>query len=121
MINDISFKAHIVKGEGKGTGLGTPTLNLDLSEVPSELEDGIYAVYADGMDCVMFYGEKGTVGKGRSCEVHLLERSVISVPRSVLKVEIVGKIREVEKFETEDLLKAQITLDIEKAKNILNK
>jgi FAD synthase len=131
VINNISFTAHIVKGEGKGTELGTPTLNLDLSEVPSELKEGVYAVYADRMNGAMFYGERGTMELGRSCEVHLLERSVISDElaaakqsedgRSTLSVEVVEKIRDVEKFETEDLLKEQIAEDIEKAKNILDK
>ena len=119
MTTGISFSARIVTGEGIGASLGTPTLNLDLSDVPSELDDGVYAVRADGNDAVMHYGERNTLGLGRSCEVHLLERQAVSGKRQEISIDVIGKLREVEKFGGEEELKEQIAKDIGEAKKIL--
>lgn len=47
-----TFTAAVVSGAGRGRRIGTPTLNVDLANVPAGLADGIYACRAtlDGAD-----------------------------------------------------------------------
>ena len=129
---DISFTAEIISGEGIGKTLGSSTLNLDLKNVPDELEEGIYAVRAsldkNSFDAVMHYGERPTLKLGRSCEVHILtEHSAFSLPvrqagiqhSEKIVVNVFGKIRDVRKFADKEELKRQIAEDIEKTKSLL--
>lgn len=136
------FSANIVTGSGRGKRLGSPTINLNLAEVPEELEEGVYACYAfvnherktnneRRYPAVLHYGPRPTFDGSRSCEVHLIEKFPISnsqfpsksqapspKPQTVT-VEVVERLRDVEKFESESALKAQIAEDIAQAKTIL--
>jgi riboflavin kinase / FMN adenylyltransferase len=116
--------------------LGSPTLNLDLSDISKELDDGVYAVRVvvddEKFRGVMHYGERPTLGLGRSCEVHILEKnqqspkpnhqtnpkSQIPNPKSLI-VTVAKKLRDVREFADEEELKRQIAEDIHCAKNIL--
>ena len=119
----IKFTAKSIAGSGRGTSLGCPTVNLDTSDVPEDLEEGIYACHAiiDGhmYHAVMHYGPRPTFNDTRSCEVHLLEDiQSNSFPESVI-VRIYGRIRDVENFESVEDLKERVKEDIKEAYAIL--
>ena len=38
-----SFIVHPIRGAGRGKGLGYPTINVRLEDVPDEIEEGVYA------------------------------------------------------------------------------
>jgi FAD synthase len=127
----MQFTSSVISGSGRGKALGVPTFNLDLGMVPKELEEGVYACYATAdngqktMDkrryaATMHYGPRPTFGDTVSCEIHILE--VLGDRFEVLDnmtVEVVAKLRDIQKFETAVELKKQMAQDGEMAAQIL--
>lgn len=125
MTQHLSFTAQMIQGEGKGKELGSPTINLNLDEVPEKLEEGVYAVWATVDEkkyaATMHYGPRPTLGFKRSCEVHLLQVSDVRCQVSDnVHVEVVERMRDVQDFGDEEGLKSQIKEDIEHTKTILH-
>lgn len=102
--------------------MGTPTLNLNLLDVPSDLKEGIYAcmVIIDDAtyEAAMHYGPRPVHKDTRSCEVHLLDETISDTP-GMITVDIVECLRPVLDFPSEAALIAQIGDDIAKARGIL--
>ena len=115
----MTFTAAVIAGQGRGRGLGSPTLNLDLADIPEALEEGVFAVRASDVNGVMHYGPRPTLGFERSCEVHLLGNGELRMENGKLTVEIVEQLRDVQKFENEEVLKKQIAQDIANAQKSL--
>ena len=119
------FTAHIVKGSGKGSAQGFPTVNLDLTDIPPDIGEGIYAgrVAVEGkiFPAAIHYGARPVHGLPKSFEAHLLEVSGISYQvLGTVTVELVERLREVKNFESEEELKEQIGRDIDRTKEVLN-
>jgi|SRR3989338_7220939 len=118
----IIFTAQTISGLGRGKSEMVPTVNLKLNDVPSELEEGIYACRAGTgtqmLPAAMHYGPRPAINAGRSCEVHVIDHEMTQTPLS-LTVEIIARLRDVEDFPTIAALKAQIEADIAVARNIL--
>ena len=115
----LSFSANIISGAGRGKGLGTPTLNLDLAHVPAELEEGIYACVANGQPAVMHYGPRLVFKDSTTCEVHLLDTTP-PPDLAELSVQVLERIRDVRDFPTPDALREEITRDIARTRAILS-
>jgi riboflavin kinase / FMN adenylyltransferase len=126
----ISFTAQVIRGSGKGSAMGIPTLNLDLDDVPEELQEGIYAarvtVNGERVSAAMHYGPRPVHGLSRSCEVHLCGAAFRAsrtgqraAPPTSITVEIIDRLRDVKDFDSEEELKEQIAKDIERCKSIL--
>lgn len=117
------FSAEVLRGAGRGKRLGTPTLNLALSQVPTGMDDGVYACTAriDGLllPAVLHYGPRPSFGDTRSCEVHLLD-SVLPQPPPRITVTIVGRLRDIKAFASPAALQGQIARDIEQARALLH-
>ena len=98
-------------------------MNLDTTQVSSELEEGVYAVHAEinGVShaAVMHYGPRPVFGDSLSCEVHLLDSVVEDAPETIT-ITPVGRLRDVQHFASPDDLKMQIALDIAQAKKLLH-
>ena len=119
----VVFTASAIKGAGRGKEMGIPTINVDLSAVPEELEDGIYACYVE-LDGVryhgaMHYGPRPVFDDSRACEVHLLDTTVEVVPSQV-SLEVVEYLREIRDFPTTEALVTQIEQDIQQCRTILD-
>jgi riboflavin kinase/FMN adenylyltransferase len=124
--NSYSLEGKVVKGKQLGRTIGYPTANIEVENsfklIP---QDGVYAVWVwynkarfGGM---LNIGNNPTVaGKGRSIEVNIFdfEKEIYS---EMLKIEFVSKLRNEEKFNGLDALKAQLHLDKQNALAILNK
>lgn len=125
MLKHPPFNAHVVQGSGKGSAQGFPTLNLDLTDIPADIDEGIYAgrVIVEGKEfaAAIHYGPRLVHGLGTSFEAHLLEVFGISYQvLGMVTVELVERLRDVRNFESQQELKKQIERDIDKTKEILS-
>jgi len=113
----LSFTAKVITGEGRGKSLGTPTVNLDKTDV--DLTHGIYTAKV-GLDnkvysALLHFGFKETFNDKLSLELYLHNFSGV-LHDQVVKVEVLEKIREVKKFHSQEELIAQMEED----KKVLN-
>ncbi|MEK7146492.1 MAG: riboflavin kinase, partial [Patescibacteria group bacterium] len=113
-----------VPGDGRGKGLGFPTLNLSVEE-KERPEEGIYAVKVsfDGRDFkgAMHVGPRPTFeGTSATVEIHVLDFNEEVAEGTLVEFEVVKKLREVLKFDSVEELVKQIQLDVEQAKDIMS-
>lgn len=117
------FRARVISGSGRGRKLGVPTLNLDLSALPPDLQEGIYAcfvnVYGKKFGGALHFGPRPVFQDSRSCEVHLLDETLNDPPPEVT-IEIVQYLREIRDFPSAAALKVQMQEDIDQTRAILN-
>jgi riboflavin kinase/FMN adenylyltransferase len=114
-----SIDGEVVRGDGRGRELGCPTANLASANdlVPA---DGVYATIAsldDGVchRAVTSVGVRPTIGDDtRTIETHLLDGTYDLYGRR-LRVAFVKWLRDQERFEGLDALRAQMALDCEAA------
>lgn len=118
----ITFTASAITGAGRGKKMGVPTINVDLSAVPLELQDGIYAcsvqLFGKNYMGAMHYGPRPVFDNSRACEVHLIDTSVDIQPSSV-EITVVQYLREIRDFPSAEDLVAQIEKDIEQCRSAL--
>ena len=121
MLLPLSFSARVITGDGRGRTLGVPTLNLDLRDVPEELEIGVFACRAviggATFPATMHHGPRPTFGAIASCEVHLIDVSLPSPPEHV-EVEVVEFLRGIATYPSAEALQVQMAEDIRRAKEI---
>ena len=122
-----SFKGTVVRGDGRGRKLGFPTANLSVDSedklIPAK---GIYAA-----ECVVEYEKHyGLLSLGSRPTFHDDGRIVPEfyifdfdrdIYEEVMKVEMVEKIRDEEKFNSVDDLIIQMKKDEEVGRKILSK
>ena len=113
----------MISGSGRGKTLRVPTLNLDLQDVPKDLQDGVFVCRAiiDGTSypATAHHGPRPTFNDSPSFEVHLIDASLPSPPKRV-EVEIVEFLRGISKFPSAEALTTQMLEDIQKARDILS-
>lgn len=116
------FRARTVTGSGRGRNYATPTLNLALADVPTNIAEGIYACRADvgegPEDAVLHYGPRPVFADSVSCEVHILDRTLTTMPAHV-EVELLAYLREVRDFPSPEAMYEQIASDVRIARGIL--
>jgi riboflavin kinase/FMN adenylyltransferase len=117
-----SFTARVITGAGRGKQMGVPTLNLALTDVPADFDQGIYACYAiiqgQKLRGAMHYGPRPVFQDDTACEIHLLDLSLARTPETVT-VHVVEHLRDVADFPSPEALKRQIDEDIRRCKDIL--
>jgi riboflavin kinase/FMN adenylyltransferase len=109
-------------GAARGRQLGFPTANIRPDAKRALPADGVYAavVSLDGVEhrAVVNLGSRPTFKEGeRLLEVHLLDVDADLYGRQ-LDVDFVGRLRDVQKFESIDALRAQIARDADAARTI---
>ena len=109
------IRRKVVKGDGRGSGIGFPTANLKDTENLC-LKEGVYAVLVDDrLPAVANLGYRPTFdGKKKVLEVHIPGFSGDLKGKSI-KVDFVEFLREERKFSGVEELKAQIEKDIQSA------
>jgi riboflavin kinase / FMN adenylyltransferase len=107
-----SISGKVVHGAGRGRQLGFPTANIHMRHERPALT-GVYAVKLDGLNSVANLGVRPTITgiPKLLLEVHVLDFNADLYGKHV-HVEFLHKIREEQKFESLDALKAQIAADI---------
>lgn len=117
------LRGRVVRGAGRGTGLGFPTANL--SEVSVLVpKEGVYA----GRTCVdgqwyrvaLNIGPNPTFGEShRKMEAHLLDTRLTLVD-SDLEIELCEFLRDVRKFGSVEELREQIDHDLAKTRRVVS-
>jgi riboflavin kinase/FMN adenylyltransferase len=119
-----SFEGVVVHGDERGRTIGFPTANIQLSHrdklIPRE---GIYAVLAqlDGhmYKGMMNIGNRPTFnGQNQRIEVHLFSFNE-QIYGQNLRVFLIDRIRDEQKFTSSNELVAQLNLDMKKSLEIL--
>ncbi len=115
-----SMSGRVAAGDQRGRKWGFPTANIYLHRVLTPIQ-GVYAVRVHGLaqealPGVANIGVRPTVDGTRTLlEVHLLNFEQNIYGKHV-KVEFCEKLRDEQRFENVDLLRAQIAQDVSKAK-----
>ena len=119
------FSGEVVRGNGIGKTIGTPTANIKLNSNEKIIPlDGVYAVICQIKDTIykgiMNIGFKPTVDEGqkRTVEIHLFDYEK-DIYGQDLRTKVIERIRDEVKFNSLKELKSQILKDNEKAKIIL--
>jgi riboflavin kinase/FMN adenylyltransferase len=118
-----SISGVVVPGDQRGRTLGFPTANINIIPEQASPPDGVYATIAYINDkpfpSVTNIGMRPTFGsKQRLIETHIMDRVVLLLGQ-MLKIDFVDKLRNEERFDNAEQLKAQISEDIERAKKVL--
>jgi riboflavin kinase / FMN adenylyltransferase len=115
-----SIAGRVVHGAARGRQLGFPTANIHMRHERPALT-GVYAVKLDGLNSVANLGVRPTIAGVPKLllEVHVLDFNGDLYGQHV-HVEFLHKIREEQKFENLDALKAQIAQDITVARKYFN-
>jgi riboflavin kinase/FMN adenylyltransferase len=111
------ISGRVVRGAGLGRELGFPTANIPLRRPPPVA--GIFVVRVDGLgDAVASVGLRPTVNPVPSplLEVHLLDHSGDLYGRH-MRVRFLRKLRDEEKYEGLEALKAAISSDVRRARD----
>lgn len=117
---------QVIKGKGLGKKLEFPTANIHVNKdyklIP---KDGVYVIKSM-IDNVMTYGmmnigNNPTVdGKYQSIEAHFFDFDT-DIYGKTLKIEILQRLRDENKFDSLDSLKAQLEIDKTQAKTFFEK
>lgn len=119
-----SLRGTVIRGEGRGRGLGFPTANLRVGTREKLLPpSGVYAVRAvlrrGSYPAAMHLGPRPTFeGAAPSVEVHLLDFRG-DIYGEVVRVDLVDRLRDVTPFESVHALVAQLHRDVERSREIL--
>jgi riboflavin kinase/FMN adenylyltransferase len=114
-----SLAGEVVHGDHRGRTIGFPTANLAVPPERLLPANGVYAVRADGLPGVMNVGTRPTVdGSQHRVEVHLLDWQGDLYGRT-LRVDLVERLRDEQRFPSLDALVAQIGLDAQAARRAL--
>ncbi len=123
----MKFQSQKIKGKGRGKFLGFPTINLEIPKA-FQLKDGIYVVTVlidkKNFKGALHFGPVPTFNeKQPSLEVFLIDTRDENIPDlkdQIITINIVKRLREIKKFNSEKDLVLQIQKDVIKAKKTLN-
>ena len=118
-----SLGGPVVPGDERGRKLGFPTANLATHEGQALPADGVYATrtFVDGRAhrSLMNIGLRPTFGGGeRTVEVFILDFAGDLYARH-LRVEVVEWLRGERKFDSPEELKAELSRNVERAREVL--
>lgn len=115
---DYSFAGTVVKGRGLGKKIGFPTANIVLQNPEKILPSpGVYAGWTSGegstKESIITIGPRPTFGlKEEAVEVHI-PGFTGDLYGKTLRIGFVRRIRDIEKFNSQESLQQQIKYDIE--------
>ncbi len=113
---------RVERGDQRGRTLGFPTANLE--EIPVAIPaEGVYFGWAhssglESKEAVVNIGTRPTVGRPSAVEVHLLDYEG-DLYGQELSVELLGRLRPVQRFADVQQLKLQIGKDIDRARELM--
>lgn len=118
-----SLWGKVIRGAGRGAGLGFPTANIEIDQKRLLPADGIYATlaYPGGARkvAVTNIGKNPTFGAHtRTVETYIMDYSG-NLYGQELKIEFIDRLRGEKKFAGVDELKKQMTADVKQGREIL--
>ena len=112
------LSGKVIRGSGRGIGLGFPTANLKMADNKLIPAQGVYFGLVDGKKCVVNIGSRPTFGGGNAqVEVHILNFSG-NLRGKTIKVDLLKRFRDEKQFSDVEELKRQIKKDIVRAREI---
>ena len=115
------LEGEVVQGQGLGQKELVPTLNLSVKGYQLPLE-GVYAtrtkIMGKWLPSVSFLGHRVSTDGSFAVETHILDKDVGTV-KGTIALAFVDFMRPNQKFESLEALKAQIEIDIERARELL--
>jgi riboflavin kinase/FMN adenylyltransferase len=120
-----NLQGKVARGEHRGTGVGFPTVNLDVDARMALPPDGVYATlaYIDGQEyqAATNIGTRPTFGDAnqRTIESFILNYNQDIYGKEV-KIEVIQRLREERHFDSVEELKKQIAEDVRLGSAILN-
>ena len=120
-----SLRGKVARGEHRGTGLGFPTVNLNVNAKMALPPDGVYATRANigvqEYQAVTNIGKRPTFGDNNELTI---ESFILNYNYDVygkeVKIEIIQRLREEKAFANVEELKKQIAEDVKRGTAILN-
>ncbi|ANV98633.1 hypothetical protein BBW65_07405 [Helicobacter enhydrae] len=113
---------EVISGQGRGALEFVPTLNLKCEKYVLP-QSGVYATWSEWggvkYPSVSFLGHRISTDGEYAVETHVLDRVLSCQPKDI-KIFLVQKIRENQRFENLSMLKARILEDIKEAGEILS-
>lgn len=114
------IQGRLIEGQGLGRKLGFPSLNIEYNGDLEGVFCGRILLEGKWENAAVHLGPRPTVGGVKPiCEVHVLNWNKSLKPGIELEVEVLGRIRDVQKFESVEALKKQIAKDVEYVKMTL--
>ncbi|OGK25646.1 hypothetical protein A3C28_00555 [Candidatus Roizmanbacteria bacterium RIFCSPHIGHO2_02_FULL_39_9] len=122
MRNNFKYRGKVLTGEKAGRTIGFPTVNLSPHLVPKTLTQGVYAARVEYKNKkymgALYYGPRLVKNEKKA----VLEIYIIDFNQEIygewISFDIVRFIRGIKNFDSMDLLKKQITIDIADIKKI---
>ncbi len=114
------FFGKVITGDGIGRTLGYPTANLDTKKNEVTLVGGIYAVYATCLG-KKYPGALVIQEEPWKVEVYLIDYEGKDCYGSVIEVEPVQKVNELEKIDNVEKLRQKIQSDVGIVRRVLGK
>ncbi|MFH1502908.1 MAG: riboflavin biosynthesis protein RibF [Candidatus Eisenbacteria bacterium] len=115
------LRGTVVRGDGVGRSIGSPTANLELPARKLLPGDGVYLISAasmEGWPGLLYVGSRPSLGGGeRRAEVHLLDHEGDLYGRS-LEIDVLDFMREDRAFATPSDLGKQIKEDVALARRL---
>ena len=121
---NFSLTGKVVKGRSLGSKIGFPTANIEIEEQYKLIpKNGSYVVKVHANDTVVYgmmnIGENPTIeGKGSSIEVHLFDFNK-NIYDQYVKIELLDRLRDEQKFNSVEDLKNQLKKDKETSLNYI--
>jgi riboflavin kinase/FMN adenylyltransferase len=113
------------KGDQRGRDLGYPTANVPVDEAYAVPPDGVYAgwlVRAGGerLPAAISVGTNPTFdGIERRVESYVLDRTDLDLYGEAIRVELVDRLRGMDKFDDVDALIVQMAADVDRTRTVL--
>lgn len=115
MTERFTFRARVIRGSGRGKKTNVPTINVDPSDAPAALSEGIYACFvtidAQRYKAAVHYGPRPVFKDSLSFECHILDTTIGAIPEEIA-IEVVGRLRDVQDFPNKEALLEAIQSDI---------
>jgi riboflavin kinase / FMN adenylyltransferase len=114
------LEGEVVRGDGRGRGLGMPTANIVPDDRLACPGHGVYAAWAHGRPAAVNVGVRPTfdTGRGLLVEAHLLDFDS-DLYGETLRVAFVERLRGERRFESTEALVAQMKGDVSEVRGIL--
>jgi len=118
-----SLRGRVTTGDRRGSGLGFPTVNLEVEPKQALPADGVYATWTDidgrAYQSMTNIGWRPTFnGRGRTIETYILNYQG-DLYGHELKIDVVERLRGEKRFDSVEELKKQIAEDVSQGTAIL--
>ena len=114
---------EVIHGRGNGKKVGMPTANLDIKDIQIKIEYGVYACYVYVKDKkylgVCNVGMRPTIDSQKTIEVNIIDFNK-DIYGEIILIELIKKLRDIEKFNSLQEVKKQVDKDIIKTRELLS-